>query len=202
MKVYSNLIHKFVSGISVTTSTDRTLGPFGLASRAVRDVKSPYQNGYYIASFVGSAGDVLMDLRGNFTSTYASPFVRGIGSEPGLATGNLTNQKSTTSTIKSQDSAGSGYHSDHCSDDDSHYMATFNKRKSQSAKEPRLHNQFPPIPDFPILNITDSVRSTPPPPPPRYGLKSLKPSSSAVPRKMSRKGAKGAILMHRPILAK
>jgi len=165
MKVYQNLLHKFVCGISLTTSMGRTFGTFGQPTRIVRDVKSPYQTGYYIASFVGSAGDVLMDLRGNFASTYASPFLRG-----NLAESEIT-PDTTTSTISSRGSGASGYHTD----EDFTLPKTLAKKLG---------------------------KSKPPPPPPRYVLKSLKSETLGIPRKTSRKGQKGAILMQRPILAK
>merc|ERR1712184_114001 len=107
MKVFSNLIHKFVCGISIYTTgtnSNRSFGPYGFASRVVRDVKSPYLNGYYVSSLSGSAGDVVMDINAKFCCTYISPFVQSVTDSPALNSG------STTSTISSRGSAG--YHTD------------------------------------------------------------------------------------------
>lgn len=210
MKIYSNLIHKFVSGIAVYTNTHRTFGPFGLASRVVRDVKSPYQNGYYVSSLAGSAGDVLMDLRANFACTYTSPFVRG-HTEPQLDSG--LNPSSTTSTISSRGSAGSGYHTD---DEHLYLSSSVSSIKchpskplfsSQGHSQTRFHceleNRLNSLSDQPMkLTELNTTRGGKPAPPPRSGLKTLRTTNSHIPRKLSRNGSNGSLLMHRPILAK
>lgn len=204
MKVFSNLTHRFVSGLSVTTNKKRTFGPFGLASRVVQEVKSPYQNGYYVSSLAGSSGDVLMDLRANFACTYQSPFVRD-SKQNSLA-------NSTTSTISSRGSAGSGYHTD---EDflNSSTKPLLSETQYQNKFHSELENRLQAVVEQPALTLNDlnsttasrtSTKSrTKPLPPPRSDLKAMITSqNSQVPRKLSRNGSKGSLLMRRPILAK
>lgn len=204
MKVYSNLIHKFVCGISVATSSHRSFGPYGLASRMARDVKSPYLNGYYISSLAGSAGDIVTDLRANFACTYVSPFVRGVTGTSDLQLESSLIPGSTTSTISSRGSAGSGYHTD---EDILYSSKPLYTSHGHNQFHSELENRLNSMVDQPMkLSDLNRVKGAkPPPPPPRTatGLKSLRTSvHSHIPRKMSRNGSNGSLLTNRPILAK
>jgi len=199
MKVYSNLIHKFVSGISISTSTGRNLGPFGVASRVVTHLKSPYQNGYYISSLKGTSGDILTDLQANFACTYGSPFARGLTDS---ALESNFNSNSTTSTISSRGSAG--YHTD-----EDQYLTSKSLMVNNHQLQYELHNRLHGLPDTPMkvsdLSGTGSLlkASKPPPPPRTTGLKSLRTGSHHIPIKsLSRNGSKSSLLTNRPIMAK
>ncbi len=153
MKINLNITHKFVCGVSLRTNVRRTFGTFGVESRMVREVKSPYKTGYYINSFVGAAGDILFDLRATFTSEYASPFVRSSSDDLQKS---ASQQVTSSSTISS---AGSGYHSDE------HLQHSPRKIKPSTS-----------------IRNTEVRHNSPPTPPPRFGLKSLK-KLNAVPRR-------------------
>jgi hypothetical protein len=162
-----------------------------------------------------------MDLRANFTSSFVSPFHMNSGKSQ-LDSG-LNHPNSTTSTISSRGSAGSGYHSDGGSgfDDDAPlkpYLTSsvgeksLTKSRNYTQFHCELENRLLPSTDEP-LKVSDlsrklSKRSNKPPPPPRTtGVKPLKNSSStSIPLRLSRMGSGsclgGSILMHRPILAK
>ena len=142
---------------------------------------------------LGSAGDVLMDLGAKFASTYASPFL-GI-SDPNPESDMIPN--STTSTISSRGSAGSGYHTDE--------ELTGLKQTRSYEFEKRLHGESPWKP----LRVSDlapaNQNRAKPPPPPRStpGLRSLKSSVNPLPRRNSSlKGSTGSLLTNRPILAR
>ena len=161
MKINLNISHKFVCGISMQTNVRRTFGTFGVESRMLRELKSPYKTGYYINSFVGAAGDILFDLRATFTSEYASPFVRSSSEDlQKTACPKIT----SSSTISS---AGSGYHSD------DHLQDSPRKIKPSAS-----------------IQNAEFRHNSPPTPPPRFGLKSLKKLNS-VPRRsnISSKGS-------------
>ena len=169
-----------------------------------------YVGPYLIFHFLGSAGDVLMDLRANFACTYTSPFVRG-HTEPQLDSG--LNPSSTTSTISSRGSAGSGYHTD---DEHLYLSSSVSSIKCHPSKplfsshghsQTRFHceleNRLNSLSDQPMkLTELNTTRGGKPAPPPRSGLKTLRTTNSHIPRKLSRNGSNGSLLMHRPILAK
>merc|ERR1712227_377111 len=191
MKIYTNLLHHFVCGLHITTSSNRQFGPFGLASR---DLKSPYSHGYYISSLSGSAGDVLMDLGAKFASTFASPFIGISGSDQNTESDLVNVANSTTSTISSRGSAGSGYHTDE--------ELTGLKPVRSYEFENRLHAMEKPLR---VSDLTLNSNRQKPPPPPRStpGLRSLKSSINPLPRRNSSlKGSTGSLLTNRPILAR
>ena len=124
----------------------------------------------------------------------------------GLQLDGQLNPSSTTSTISSRGSAGSGYHTD----EDQLYCAKplFSSHGHSQNFHFELENRLNSISDEP-LKLSDLNRvkgAKPPPPPPRTvtGLKSLIRTNpnSYIPRKLSRNGSNGSLLTNRPILAK
>jgi hypothetical protein len=99
VKVYNSFGAGFVSGLEFQT-TKRTV-IFGIQTRNVKLLRSPYQNGYYISVFTGAAGDVLTDLNARFQSEFISPFA---AVSPDFIPPGLTSN-STSSTLSSHGSA-------------------------------------------------------------------------------------------------